>query len=120
MQTKTEIINSNKRLVTISTDDGAERWIAKDICEMFDIKNADQVIANLDPEAKSVIAFEANQGSTNGSAANEITLVDIDGLVTLLFHSQSDLGRHLRMRIIYLMTEEAKDLIFEQLSKLER
>ena len=119
MNTKSEIINSNKRLVTIISDDGGERYIAKDICEMFEIENADQVIANLDPEEKSVIALKADKGSTNGSAANEITLVDIDGLITLMFHSESDFGRRLRKQINYLMTEEAKDLIFEKLSELE-
>ena len=91
-----EFITSNKRLVSVNNDDGSKCWIAKQVCEIFSIENADQVIANLDPEEKSVIVFEANQDGLNDSAPNEITIVNEYGFATLMYLSQTEFAKEAR------------------------
>jgi len=95
-----EFITSNKRLVSFNNDDGSKCWIAKGVCEIFGIENADQVIANLDPEEKSVIVFEANQDGLNDSAPNEITVVNEYGFVTLMYLSQTEFAKEARHCLI--------------------
>ena len=100
MNKNNETINSNKRLVSLTKDGGSKCWIAKQVCEIFGIENADQVIANLDAEEKFVIESDAipvflksNQDGLNDSEPNEITLVNEYGFVTLMYLSQTELAK---------------------------
>jgi prophage antirepressor-like protein len=75
-------------------------WVARDVCELLEIKDVDRAIAELDPDDKSELVFRSKCSDPDSSEPKKTVVINFSGVFSLLFQSQAPIAKKFKRWII--------------------
>ena len=107
MKNKTEQIAFNQELYCYMDVDSEEQyWPIDDICEILELSDVDQALAELEPDQITICPIETD---TESPEAKETKFIDHSGVLTLMMQSQASIAKKFRRWI-------SRDVLVEVLS----
>ncbi len=104
-----ELINNNKTIRLFECKNcGTSYWSAKDICELFEIEEAELVLNGLDPDMKNEIFSDSNKEDWDLSETDKIDVLTLKGVLALLFQSETPFAKYTQRWFIDEVVEKAR------------
>ena len=96
MNNSIQLFNYGENPVRIIQDDNGEVWfVAKDVCDILDIKNVTDAISTLDDDEKMTLDLSESHSKKRGGAQS-MNVINESGFYTLVFKSIKPEAREFR------------------------
>lgn len=91
-----QVFNFNQNEVRVVTKDGQPWWVAKDVCDVLDIRNSREAMVRLDEDEKNtVVLTDGNRGNPNQAIVNE------PGLYSLILGSRKPEAKQFKRWVVH-------------------
>ena len=103
-----KITFDDEKCCYMGADSGEQYWPIDDVCEILEITDADQAMAELDPDQIVAGHFETDSSE---SQVQETTFIDHAGVLTLMMQSQAPISKKFRRWVAHeVMREVLSDM----------
>ncbi|MBN2060381.1 MAG: Bro-N domain-containing protein [Deltaproteobacteria bacterium] len=83
-------------------------WVAKEVCEILDIKNSRDAVSGLDPDEKLMVVIPDFQSSGRGGDTGRRIIINEPGLYSLVLSSRKPEARAFKRWIIHEVIPEIR------------
>jgi prophage antirepressor-like protein len=98
--------------IRVVTLDGEPWFVAKDICDVLQIKNVSQALSYLDDDEKQLLPYETVMAITDAPDTTKLLAVSESGMYVLVLRSRKPEAKAFRKWIIDRLTEIRKSFDF--------